>query len=230
MFKTELHCHTAGVSACGRLTEERLVERYVEEGYSTVVLTNHLSIYTYKNDRIDGTDWSWKEKINYYMDGYHRFSKAAEGKLLPILGCEFRSNLDGNEYLLYGVTEEMLRSIPDMMDERLEHVRSALHSIGGLMYQAHPFRTYMQVKSPKLIDGVEVFNANTSRFRNEIAMQWAEHYGLLRSSGSDTHGEEHIICGGIETTNPIKTREELIAALRSPETVLLAPLMLTRNT
>ncbi len=221
MYKTELHCHTQEVSDCGRLSAERLVERYVEAGYTTVVLTNHLSKYTYKNKHVDRSDWSWEKKIDFYMDGYRLFEKAAEGKLYPILGCEFRSNVDKNEYLLYGVTEELLRSIPDMLDEPIDVVREKLHEIGGLAYQAHPFRVEMRIKKPDKIDGVEVFNACTEEFRNSIADMWAKHYGLLRCSGSDIHREEHLLTGGIETEKPITSREELVEALRSPALSLL---------
>ncbi|MBO5270691.1 MAG: hypothetical protein J6B77_07890 [Clostridia bacterium] len=221
MYKTELHCHTAEVSDCGQVSARVLTKSYVEHGYTTVVLTNHLSKFTYKNSRFDHSDWSWKQKIDFYMDGFHRFEETAAGKLHVILGCELRSNLDNNDYLLYGVTEDFLRSLPDMMDERLVVVREELHSIGGLIYQAHPFRDTMTVKRPARLDGIEVFNACNRGFRNVIADQWAEHYGLLKSSGSDFHATYQTICGGIETEAPITCREELVASLRDPSVRLL---------
>ena len=222
MYKTELHCHSAEVSDCGQLTARLLVQRYADHGYTTVVLTNHLSKFTYTNKRFDRSDWSWKRKIDFYMDGYHRFEEAAaEKNIYPILGCELRSNLDGNDYHLYGVTEEMLRSLPDMMDERLNVVRSELNAIGGLLYQAHPFRDTMTVKRPSRLDGIEVFNACNLGIRNTVADLWADEFGLLKSSGSDVHSMTQTICGGIETEAPITNREELIAALRSPALRLL---------
>lgn len=222
MFKTELHCHTMEVSACGELTAEELTKRYIESGYTTVVLANHLSKYTYKNKRYDHSDHTWEQKIDFYMDGYRLFEKAAAGKLHAILGCELRSNRDNNDYLLFGVTEEFLRSIPDMMDEHLSVIRERLHEIGGLLYQAHPFRNGMTITRPNRLDGIEIYNGHIEHdSRNFIACQWAERYGLLKSSGSDLHAAGHIISGGIETENPITTREELVAALKSPSLRLL---------
>ena len=221
MFKTELHCHSAEVSDCGQVSARVLTERYVEHGYTTVVLTNHLSKFTYKNTRFDRSDWSWKQKIDFYMNGFHRFEEAAAGKLNVILGCELRSNFDDNDYLLYGVTEELLRSLPDMMDERLSVIREELHLVGGLLYQAHPFRDTMTVKRPSRLDGIEVFNACNRGPRNRIAEIWADEFGLLKSSGSDFHASSQLICGGIETETPITTREELVAALKSPNLRLL---------
>ena len=222
MFKTELHCHTSEVSDCALASSRVLVNTYLEHGYTTVVLTNHLSKFTYKNARFDHSDWSWRQKIDYYMDGFHRLEEAAAGKLHVILGCELRLNVDGNDYLLYGVTEEFLRSLPDMMDERLAVVREELHSIGGLVYQAHPFRDSMQIKRPSRLDGVEVYNGTFSTdSRNWIAKAWAERYGLKKSSGSDFHASTMLISGGIETEHPITTREELLEALKSEDLRLL---------
>ena len=223
MFKTELHCHSAEVSDCGRLSAKELAERYIESGYTTVVLTNHLSKYTYKNKRFDHSDWDWNKKIDHFMNGFHLFEDAARGRLHVILGCELRLNRDGgNDYLLQGVTEELLRSFPDMMDAHLEDVREELHAVGGLLYQAHPFRNGIRITPPVDLDGIEVYNGHFEHdSRNWIASQWAERYGLMRSSGSDIHTSEHIISGGIETEAPITTREELVAALRSPTLSLL---------
>lgn len=222
MFKTELHCHTREVSACGQLTAEELAKRYIESGYTTVVLTNHLSKFTYKNKHFDHSDWDWNQKIDFFMDGFHLLEKVAAGKLHVILGCELRSNLDDNDYLLYGVTEELLRSIPDMMDVKLSVIREKLHEIGGLLYQAHPFRNSMRITRPDRLDGIEVYNGHIEHdSRNFIAYQWAKHYGLLQSSGSDLHAAEHKICSGIETEAPITTREQLVAALKSPTLHLL---------
>ena len=199
-----------------------LTQCYVEKGYTTVVLTNHLSKFSYKNSRFDHSGWDWNKKVDYYMNGFHRLEEEAEGKLNVILGCELRSNLDGNDYLLYGVTEEFLRSLPEMMDERLTVIREQLHAIGGLIYQAHPFRDSMQIKRPSRLDGIEIYNGTAGTdSRNWIAEQWAERYGLRKCAGSDFHASSYVISGGIETEHPITNREELLAALKSDDLRLL---------
>ena len=222
MFKTELHCHTAEVSDCARATAKVLVKKYLEKGYTSVVLTNHLSKFTFQNARFDHSAWEWQKKIDYYMNGFYRLEEEAAGKLYPILGCELRLNIDGNDYLLYGVTEEFLRGLPDMMDRYLTVVRDELNAIGGLIYQAHPFRNLMQITNPSRLDGVEVYNGTFSTdSRNWIARAWAEKYGLRMSSGSDFHASGMLISGGIETEAPITNREELLAALKAENPKLL---------
>ena len=41
MYKYELHCHTAKVSACSRMGAEELVELYLENGYDGIFVTDH---------------------------------------------------------------------------------------------------------------------------------------------------------------------------------------------
>ena len=65
--------------------------------------------------------------------------------------------------------------------------------------------------------GVEIYNGHVKHptFRNRMAAAWAEHYDLIPTSGSDLHTEDMMISGGIETDEPIKTNEQLLAVLRS---------------
>ena len=70
MFKTELHCHSTEVSACATATARHIVERYIDNGYSTLVLTNHLSKHTFKSHKLDISHYSWADKIKFFMDGY----------------------------------------------------------------------------------------------------------------------------------------------------------------
>ena len=109
-----------------------------------------------------------------------------------------------------------------MMDRYLTVVRDELNAIGGLIYQAHPFRNLMQITNPSRLDGVEVYNGTFSTdSRNWIARAWAEKYGLRMSSGSDFHASGMLISGGIETEAPITNREELLAALKAENPKLL---------
>lgn len=83
------------------------------------------------------------------------------------------------------------------------------------MVQAHPFRDDMVVADPRGLFGLEVFNGGTEKFRNEMARQFACHYGLAMTSGSDIHGRNRLAKGGIMTEVRIQTPEDLIAVLRS---------------
>ena len=216
-FKTELHCHSGVVSACGHLSPERLVERYTEAGYSTLVITDHLSRDTFNYGNYGGHD-DWNAKVDFFLRSHELLEKAAAGKLHILQGMEVRINKHAAaDYLVYGVTEEFLRSHTDLLAYHFKDFAAAVREAGMLLIQAHPFRNHMVVTVPDLLDGMEVFNGTHthSPFRNEIAAQWADHYHMIKTSGSDLHSEAMRISGGIETDMPITTNEQLLSVLRS---------------
>ena len=222
MFKTELHVHSASVSDCGTVPEAVIVERYIEAGYTSLVLTNHLSRFTYKNKRFDHSGHPWNEKIDYYMNGYHLMKEAAAGRINILLGVELRSNRDENDYLIHGVSEEFLRSYPEIMDDKLTDVIDAVHKEGGLFFQAHPFRNHMCVTKPELLDGIEVYNGHRGQqSRNDIAYMWAQKFGLRMISGTDYHHDDHVIGAGIETEMPITTEKQLVEVLKNGNYTLI---------
>lgn len=216
MYKTEMHCHSAEVSNCATVDCGTIARRYIAAGYTTLVLTNHLSRYTYKNSNFDHSSYKWDEKIDFYMAGYSKFVEAAAGRLNVLLGVELRSNIDENDYLIYGVDEAFLRSMPKIMDTKTKEVAAAVRAYGGLFFQAHPFRDAMQIIKPEYLDGVEVYNGKAEHdSRNDIANLWAEKYNLKKISGSDYHHDGSVFGGGILTEEPVKTSRQLIDILNS---------------
>jgi predicted metal-dependent phosphoesterase TrpH len=92
---------------------------------------------------------------------------------------------------------------------------------GVCVVHAHPFRDDMAVATPTGLFGIETYNGGTERFRNNLARQFAEHYGLAKTSGSDIHSTARLAKGGIITERPIRTPEDLSAVLRSGEYQLI---------
>ena len=78
-FKTELHCHCDIVSACGRISPERLVERYLEAGYTSLVITDHISRDTFQYGNYSGDPDDWDAKVDFYMRSYRDLQRAAKG-------------------------------------------------------------------------------------------------------------------------------------------------------
>jgi len=213
-YKTELHLHSAEGSACATATAEDIVKVYLEAGYTTVVLTNHFSPHTFKNLG----PMTPEEKVEYYIDAYHALKKAADGKLHVLFGMELLRTCD---YLIYGMTEEFLRAHTDLMDTSLLISAPIIREAGMILAQAHPFRNDMKVTDPTILDGFEAYNAHTAPFRNKIADQWADEFGLIKTAGSDYHRDTHKAESGIITDFPITSNEELLATLRSGNYKLL---------
>ena len=210
-FKTELHAHTSEVSPCGRVTAPEVAERFIAEGYTSLVITNHYCDYV-----IDNLKGSWQEKMDYYVYPYHLMKEYAGDRLNVILGCELRFEGSINDYLIYGITEDFLRENPDLHKMTLRTFADLAHENNLLVVQAHPFRNGMTVVNPALLDGMETFNGTPSYDgRNPVADAWAKQYGLIRTSGSDFHNPDQRGYGGILTNAAIRTGEELVSVLKS---------------
>ena len=215
-FKTELHAHTSEVSPCGHVTAPEVADRFIKEGYSSLVITNHYTAYIINN--LTGT---WREKMDYYMHPYYLMREHAGDRLHVILGCELRFEGNINDYLIYGITEEFLRENPDLHKMSLRSFAPLARENGFLVVQAHPFRNGIEIVPPELLDGMETFNGTPSYDgRNTIADAWAKRYGLIRTSGSDFHNPDQFGTGGILTSAAIRTGEELVAVLKSGDYTL----------
>lgn len=212
MFKTELHCHSKDISACARVSTTEIINKFVDAGYSTIVLSNHFSKGT---KEFVGAE-SWDEWIDKFIGGYQKLKDEAKGKLNILLGMELRFNENSNDYLVYGVTEEFLRSIPNVFEMNPYSFSKLARENGCLFIQAHPFRNGMYVVSPDALDGVEVFNGHGGHdSRNDIANMWAEKYGLIKTSGTDFHYDYAPANAGIITDVEITSMSQLVEVLKS---------------
>lgn len=223
MFKTELHLHSAEVSHCGKVYSPDIVKKYKEAGYDTVVLTNHMSKYTFRSKNEGAWDgMTWDEKVTFFISGYKKLKEAAGDELNVILGMELRFYKSPNDFLVYGVTEEFLRKSGDIMDTTLKELKPILEENGMLIYQAHPFRNGMEITKPELLDGIEVFNGHCNHdSRNNIARLWAERFDLKKTSGSDFHHDYQKPAGGILTDMEIKDNETLLEVLKNGQYQLI---------
>ena len=222
-----MHCHTGDVSTCGYLSAEELLERYLENGYSTVVVTDHFNrINLYRSKKLlsyleeNDLKTCWQSRISHFLRGYENFKKVAEGKLNVLLGIEFQSWVEGNrnDYLIYGVTEEWLRASECVTTFNYKEMSIYAHEFGLKMYQAHPFRNEMVITDPSYLDGIEVYNSTINvNSNNDIANLWADKKGLKKISGSDFHESIHKTAGGILTAEPITSNEQLLKVLDSED-------------
>ena len=210
-YKTELHLHSAEGSACASATAEDIVKVYLEAGYTTLVLTNHFSPWTFKNLG----PMTPEEKVEYYIAAYRTLKKAAGDNLHILFGMELYPLVRDCDHLIYGMTAEFLRAHPDLMELPFPTTSALVREAGMILCQAHPFRNEMKVGDPSLLDGFEAYNAHTAAFRNKIANQWADEFGLIKTAGSDYHRDTHKAESGLITDFPITSNEELLATLRS---------------
>ena len=212
VYLLETHVHTAGVSACAHSTPEMVMEAYVKAGYHGMVVTNHINNQTYKTME----EKSWEEKVAHFMGGYRALCQAAKGRMDVLLGCEINLNGEGNDYLIYGVTEKWLLELGDPRNMRLKELSGRVRQDGLMIFQAHPFRYGMTLKREEWLDGVEVFNGNPNHdSHNYLTEMWAREKKLRRISGSDYHNPDSLLGAGIRTEERIRNNEELLEILRA---------------
>ncbi len=196
MYFYELHMHTAETSKCGRSPARDMVEAYRKKGFSGVVITDHfVNGNSFAND-----GKTWDEKMDLYLKGYQAAAQAGEELGMTVyFGVEY-THLGGNgeDYLLLGLKPEHLyHELRDCDKWSIEYLCDVVHSLGGIVIRAHPYRVAFYIRKPGIerpgldIDAVEVFNAGnrTDEF-NRQAIEMAMREGKPWTAGSDTHQVE----------------------------------------
>lgn len=85
-FLFEMHLHTVGVSTCARVPVEKAMPLYKKEGYTGVVVTDHINNSTFSRMRCA----SWKRKMDHFLKGYRRCKQYEDAHFTVLLGAELR--------------------------------------------------------------------------------------------------------------------------------------------
>ena len=217
-YKYEIHSHTKNTSRCGQLDGEELVRLYKDAGYSGIVITDHYSPMTFKPAEF----FNKSKALEHYLQGYRKAKQFEDESFSVLLGMELRFYATVNDYLVYGITEEMLYQLPFLLPLYIKRASKLLRQKGCLFLQAHPFRQLITRANPKYLDGVEVFNGKATKEANELSEKWANEINAkIKTSGSDCHRKTGVGLGGIITTEPIKTNDDLVRILKSGDYKLI---------
>ena len=184
-FKIELHCHTAESSCCGRVPAAELVSLYKEAGYDGMVITDHLSSVIYNAEGVE----SWEDATEYFLKGY-RLAKEQGDKIgvKIYLAGEIRFPDSPNDYLLYGLTEEIVKANPRLFETTLGEFKKFAETNGLSIIQAHPYRHPCAPAPAEFLDGMEIYNGHDGHdSHNNLAKEYAEANGLWATAGSDCH-------------------------------------------
>ena len=211
MYKYELHCHTAKVSACSRMGAEELVELYLENGYDGIFVTDHfLNGNTTVDRRLPD-----EEEIEAFSRGYEEVKAAAGERLRVFFGFEY--SYIGTDVLCYGWDKEKLKALPQIMQMSMREFCDFCRDNGALAVQAHPFREDFYIDHIRLYpnaEGVEVFNANRTPLCNRLGKFYAREYGKIEIGGSDLHRADQRVLSGMAFEERLTSEQELIRFLR----------------
>ncbi|MDE6456219.1 MAG: hypothetical protein K2L38_10020 [Dysosmobacter sp.] len=185
-YRYDPHTHTAETSRCGHLYAADVVDRYVRNGFTGLVVTDHL--HPEYLSRID-TEHNWDKVMDHYLSGYHASKRRGdEVGLDVILGAELRFPENDNDYLVYGIDEQWLRSNPYICCMSAQEFFDKYHS-QVLIIHAHPFRRGSAPVQETAVHGAEIINGNPRHENNnDKALELCRrHPEYFRLAGSDTH-------------------------------------------
>lgn len=187
MFLYETHCHTAPVSKCGKASAEDSVRFYKRMGYDGVFITNH---FMDGNINPEARNLPWSGQIDYYFSDYEKSAEIGASlgiKVFPGVELSYK----GTDFLIYGLEKEWYKAHPEIMDMKKTDELAVLMDAGALVIQAHPYREAHYIDHirlfPRSVHGVEIINSGQDWGANELTAEYAKHYHLLQTAGSDNH-------------------------------------------
>ena len=216
MFYYELHAHTNAASLCSIVEPEEYVKFYMEKGFSGMVITDH---FYHGNTSVERY-LEWEDFVEQFCQGYYR-AKAEGDKVgfTVFFGFEQKFSNGTDEYLVYGISPEWLKSHPEIRDMDRPTFFKTIREAGGFIIQAHPFRQRVYVPDIRLsldyVDAVEVLNLGDRDKFSRRSYEYAKNLGLPMTAGSDIHSTHRAYeVAGVATEKKLESIEELIEEIR----------------
>ncbi len=209
LLKIDPHTHSKGISQCSVADYREIIDGRKRAGYDGIFLTNHCQPWYYPPAE-------HKQFIERVIEEFLRAKAYGEGQDFRVyLGIEI-TTVDPTyaDWLLYGVTEEFLRATPCLYECPQERLFAFCEEAGVLMIQAHPYRGGGLPRNPKYMHGVEINCTAIDVPKAELVVAFAKENGLLVTCGTDYHGEEREVLGGIYVPKHCQTAQEVAKYLR----------------
>ena len=209
-MKLDLHVHSLPVSCCARFQAEEVPGRLKAAGVDGFCLCNH-----YYPGHLSQIGRELPEQIEAFIACFQKCREAAEALGMTVLfGAEVKLiQLPSHpEFLLYGLTPEILRQALPLYNYTQEQLYEFCQSESILMYQAHPYRTEQGYApaDPTWMDGIEVYNGHAIFDpKYEKTLEFARTHRLAMSAGSDFHDPEDAGRGGIIVPDDVRITNSL---------------------
>ena len=193
----ETHTHSSEASACAVNTAVEMARAHKDMGYTGMILTNH----NWGGNTAISRELSWSRYLDAFFAPFYdalKWGDANEFQVFP----GYEAGYSGTEFLIYGIDIEWMYDHPELRDATVAEQFDIIHSGGGIVIHAHPFREAFYIKEirlyPGYIDGVEGLNAahsipnggEDSSVFNEKALKYARELGMLITGGSDSHSTD----------------------------------------
>ncbi len=220
----ETHLHTNQASACAHNTGAEMARAAKEYGYTGIVVTDH----NWGGNTCVPRTLPWREWVDEFTKGYQdAYEYGIKHDLDVFFGYE--AGYNATEFLIYGLTPEWLKSHPEIKDASIEEQLELVHSGGGIVVHAHPFREESYIPEirlfPDYVDAVEGINATHSCRRSQShnnpafddrAVAYAREHHLPMTAGSDVHSIV-IFGGGMAFKRRMTSIQDLCQAILGGE-------------
>ena len=187
-YMYETHMHSSESSACAVNTAVEMAKAHKEGGYAGMILTNH----NWGGNTAISRELSWCDYLDAFFEPYYRAAEWADSNDFQVFPG-YEAGYNGTEFLIYGVEIDWMHDHPELRDATVEEQFDIIHSGGGVVIHAHPFREAVYISQirlfPEYIDGVEGINAAHPKDSdyNEKALKYARELGKVITGGSDAH-------------------------------------------
>ena len=182
----ETHLHTREGSSCGVSRGREYIQRYLDLGYTGIIITDHF----YNGNCTADRNLPWEKWVHESCRGYeHALEEGARRGLDVFYGWE--ESFDGDDYLVYGLDKEWLLEHPEVRSWSREELFNETRRYGACVVQAHPFRFSRKFsRDPKYveyIDAIEAANSGNEKISDALAWEYAQKINVPVTAGSDIH-------------------------------------------
>lgn len=220
-FRIEMHAHSMPASNCSHISPREMVDTLLAHNCHAVVMTNHYALAHLREQTREALADMTERLTADFREAY----TYGQSKGLQVLfGIEIRFEENANDYLIYGLEAEDLKSMDPFLDGTLEHFRHHYQNEKPfLLIQAHPFRDGIECVSPELIDGSEVFNMHPKHNGHvSLATRWVADnrpfsHPMVMTCGSDWHHPNEDTMALLRTRTLPRSNAELLAILKSQD-------------
>ncbi len=220
----ETHLHTSQASACAHCTGAKMAKACKKAGYTGIIVTDH----NWGGNTAVNKTLPWKQWVEEFVKGYEDAAQMGERIGLDVF-FGYEAGYDGTEFLIYGLDKQFMLGHPQLRTATIQEQFDLVHSGGGLVVHAHPFREAGYIPGirlyPEYVDGVEGVNATHSNPRSDShnhpefdskAMAYAEEHGFFLTAGSDIHTTD-LLDGGMAFRRRMTSMQDFMSALRNGE-------------
>ena len=213
----ETHLHTREGSSCGISKGRDYIERYLDLGYTGIIITDHFFRGNCRADR----NLPWRKWVEKSCRGYETAREEGERRGLDVFSG-WEETINGADYLVYGLDKEWLFEHPEAAGWTLKEQFEEVRRNGGCVVHAHPFRFADSVKRipdfGEYTDAVEAANSGNPQISDVLAWTYAQAQKIPVTAGSDIHfaGDIHRdTVFGVYLSRKMESISDFVDAVRN---------------